>query len=82
MPYTGGQFVRIPEFQRPLKWTAEDVRDLFDSSGNALTIASVLALLSLAALRDLEHVGTPLCILFGLGAACVGAGGRGHERPR
>ena len=29
----------------------------------------VLALLSLTGLRDLEHVGTPLCILFGLGAA-------------
>lgn len=29
----------------------------------------VVALLSLAGLRDLEHVGTPLCILFGLGAA-------------
>ncbi|WP_205520382.1 hypothetical protein [Pyxidicoccus caerfyrddinensis] len=29
----------------------------------------VLSLLSLAGLRDLEHMGTPLCILFGLGAA-------------
>lgn len=29
----------------------------------------VLALLSLAGLRDLEHAGTPLCILFGLGSA-------------
>ncbi|MBZ4416333.1 hypothetical protein [Myxococcus sp. RHSTA-1-4] len=29
----------------------------------------VLALLSLMGLRDLEHAGTPLCILFGLGAA-------------
>jgi hypothetical protein len=28
-----------------------------------------LSLLSLAGLRDLEHAGTPLCILFGLGAA-------------
>ncbi|WP_342376349.1 hypothetical protein NVS55_34390 [Myxococcus stipitatus] len=29
----------------------------------------VLALLSLAALRDLEHAGTPLCFLLGLGSA-------------
>jgi hypothetical protein len=29
----------------------------------------VLSLLSLLLLRDLEHAGTPLCILFGLGAA-------------
>ncbi|NMO13413.1 hypothetical protein HPC49_08615 [Pyxidicoccus fallax] len=29
----------------------------------------VLALLSLAGLRDLRHAGTPLCILFGLGSA-------------
>ncbi|WP_420718288.1 hypothetical protein [Pyxidicoccus sp. MSG2] len=29
----------------------------------------VLSLLSLAGLRDLEHLGTPLCIFFGLGAA-------------
>ncbi|QSQ22995.1 hypothetical protein JY651_49240 [Pyxidicoccus parkwayensis] len=28
-----------------------------------------LALLSLTGLRDLEHAGTPLCILFGLGSA-------------
>ncbi|MFY1825333.1 hypothetical protein ACN47A_05415 [Myxococcus fulvus] len=29
----------------------------------------VLALLSLSALRDLRHIGTPLCFLFGLGSA-------------
>ncbi|WP_228556706.1 hypothetical protein [Myxococcus sp. AB025B] len=29
----------------------------------------VLALLSLSALRDLRHIGTPLCFVFGLGAA-------------
>ncbi|MCY1018071.1 DUF262 domain-containing protein [Pyxidicoccus sp. MSG2] len=34
--------VRIPEFQRPLKWTAEDVRDLFDSVYRGYPIGTLL----------------------------------------
>lgn len=34
--------VRIPEFQRPLKWTASDVRDLFDSVYRGYPIGTLL----------------------------------------
>ncbi|MCP3136986.1 DUF262 domain-containing protein [Pyxidicoccus xibeiensis] len=34
--------VRIPDFQRPLKWTAEDVRDLFDSVYRGYPIGTLL----------------------------------------
>lgn len=34
--------VRIPEFQRPLRWTAEDVRDLFDSVYRGYPIGTLL----------------------------------------
>jgi len=34
--------VRIPEFQRPLRWTEEDVRDLFDSVYRGYPIGTLL----------------------------------------
>lgn len=34
--------VRIPDFQRPLKWTAQDVRDLFDSVYRGYPIGTLL----------------------------------------
>ena len=34
--------VRVPEFQRPLRWTAQDVRDLFDSVYRGYPIGTLL----------------------------------------
>jgi len=34
--------VRVPEFQRPLRWTAKDVRDLFDSVYRGYPIGTLL----------------------------------------
>ena len=46
--------VRVPEFQRGLKWDADDVRDLFDSIHRGYPIGSLLFYKRPAAAARLE----------------------------